>query len=68
VAGPPYYYTHTVYRRRSGSGPASTEEDEIELEIQQRDSVRWVEFPLTSGHDSKRGSQAREERIRERDG
>jgi hypothetical protein len=41
----------------------AAEEDELKLEIQQHDGVSWVEFPLARGHNSKRGSQAREERI-----
>jgi hypothetical protein len=39
------------------------EEEGLGPEIQQRDDVRLVEFPLTRGHNSKRGSQAREERM-----
>jgi hypothetical protein len=41
----------------------AVEEEGLGQEIQQCDGVRLVEFPLTREHDSKRGSQAREERM-----
>jgi hypothetical protein len=41
------------------------EEERLRPEIQQRDKVQRVEFPLAHGHNSKCGSQAREERIGE---
>jgi hypothetical protein len=41
----------------------ATEEEGLIREIQQHNGVRLVEFPLTRGHDSKRGSQVREERM-----
>jgi hypothetical protein len=39
------------------------EEDKLELEIHQRDTIWWVKFPLTRGHNSKCGRQVRERRI-----
>jgi hypothetical protein len=57
-------HTYGVYTS-SSSGPVKhvAEEEGIGPEIQQCDSVRHVEFPLTHGHNSKRGSQAREEMM-----
>jgi hypothetical protein len=58
-------HTYNVY---TSFGLRSSEATEgLGLEIQQRDSVRHVEFSLTHGHDSKCGSQAKEERIGEMD-
>jgi hypothetical protein len=59
-------HTYGVYTSSGLQSKEAVEEDELELEIQQC-GVRWVEFPLTHGHNFKRGSQAREERIGERD-
>jgi hypothetical protein len=41
----------------------AAEEEGLKPEIQRHDGIRHMEFPLTCGHDSKRGSQAREERM-----
>jgi hypothetical protein len=49
-----------VYRYRPGSGPAKRWKKKERME---RDGVRLVEFPLTCEHNSKRGSQARDERM-----
>jgi hypothetical protein len=43
----------------------AAKEEVFRLEIQQRDGIRYVEFPLTRWHNSKRGSGARKKRGRE---
>jgi hypothetical protein len=45
----------------------AAKKDGFGLEIWQHDGVRYVEFPLTCWHNSKRGNQARKKRGRERD-
>jgi hypothetical protein len=59
-ATPTRDYTRKVYRHRPGSGPAKQWKKKERME---RDGVWLVEFPLTCERNSKRGSQAREERM-----
>jgi hypothetical protein len=62
---PPSDYTCTVYRHPPGSGPAKQQKKKKDSDQKSTSATvsRLVEFPLTRGHDSKHGSQAREERM-----
>jgi hypothetical protein len=57
-------HTYGVYTLSGLRSSKAAEEEGFGPEIQQHDNVRLVEFPLTCGRNSKRGSQAREERMK----